>query len=68
MLGEMPAGYATTGLNMVDGGLDQLGGVLANLQGGEVDPDNPGLRHKFSQQCSEGFIAVCRKFVGGEGR
>ena len=58
MLGETPAGIAGSGLGMVSGGLDQLGTILANAQGAEVDPENPGLVQSWGPEGIGAILAA----------
>ncbi|HPE31318.1 MAG TPA: hypothetical protein PLV61_08995 [Parvularculaceae bacterium] len=57
-MGEMPGGIATSALSMVDGGLDKLGVMMAGLQGGEVDPEKPGLVQSWGPQGLSALVSA----------
>lgn len=54
-LGETPGGVANSATGAFGSGLDQLGGMIANLTGAEADPENPGL---VQQWAPAGIAAV----------
>lgn len=59
MMGETPAGIANNLLAMVGGGIDSLGGMLAGMQGGEVDPNaEPGLVQTWAPEAITALVSI----------
>lgn len=57
-MGETPGGVANSMLGLADSGLNQLGGLLGNLMGGEVDPENPGVVQNWGPESLSAIVAA----------
>lgn len=58
MMGDTPGGVANSMLGLADGGLNQLGGLIGNLMGGEADPEKPGLVQAWGPESISAIVSA----------
>lgn len=57
-MGETPGGLANMALGFASSGLDQLGGMLGGLMGGEADAEKPSLIQSWGPEGVSGLVAA----------
>jgi hypothetical protein len=62
MMGETPGGVANSMLGAADGGLNQLGAMLAGLMGGDAESGQAGLVQSWGPQSISALVSALLVF------